>query len=142
VYKIKNKKKMEKNCFIEGNFIKSGKFIDKAISSVVSYEDAMALCKMINLESLKKQQKERLVKKLIKFSNTYDEILSVKDYYVKILQYSLTDKQIVRLIEKLVWASTDNQQLEEVKKYARSKGLLSRYMKAFFGKRIAEVLES
>lgn len=131
------------NYLINDGFVDE-KVIDEVVSSVESYEDVVSLFNKIeDPKSLKKQQKERLVKKLIKFSKTYDELLKVKDYYVKdVLHYSLTDKQCWRLIEKLVWASSNDQELKEVKKYAKSKGFISRYMKILFSKRIAEVLES
>lgn len=131
------------NYLINDGFVDE-KVIDEVVSSVESYEDVVSLFNKIeDPKSLKKQQKERLVKKLIKFSKTYDELLKVKDYYAKdVLHYSLTDKQCWRLIEKLVWASSNDQELKEIKKYARSKGFLERYMKILFGKRIAEVLES
>lgn len=132
----------ENNYLIKDDFLNE-EALDEVVSSVKSYEDVVALCGRIkNPKSLKKQQKERIVKKLIKFSKTYDEILKVKDYYAtEVLHYSLTDKQVWRLIEKLVWASTNDNQLNEIKKYARSKGFFSRYMKILFSKRIAEVLE-
>lgn len=133
----------ENNYLIKDDFVDE-EVLDEVVSSVKSYDDVVALCKKIKKpESLRKQQKERLVKKLIKFSKTYDEILKVKDYYVtEVLHYSLTDKQVWRLIEKLVWASTNDNQLDEIKRYARSKGCVSRYMKVLFNKRIAEVFAS
>ncbi len=130
---------LNRNGFIDGDDL----LIDEVVSSAESYKDVAALCGRIkNPKSLKRQQKERIVKKLIKFSKTYDEILNVKFYAEELLHYSLTDKQVWRLIEKLVCASSDDNQLKEVKKYARSKGFLSRYMKAVISKRIAEVYES
>lgn len=133
----------ENNYLIKDDFVNE-EVLDEVVSSVKSYEDVVALCGRIkNPKSLKKQQKERIVKKLIKFSKTYDEILKVKDYYAtEVLHYSLTDKQVWRLIEKLVWASTNDDQLREVKKYAKSKGFLARYMKIHVNKCIAEVFMS
>ena len=131
------------NYLINDGFVDE-KVIDEVVSSVESYEDVVSLFNKIeDPKSLKKQQKERLVKKLIKFSKTYDEILKVKDYYApEVLHYSLTDKQVWRLIEKLVWASTNDDQLREVKKYAKSKGFLARSMKIHVNKCIAEVFMS
>lgn len=139
----KKTKMKENNYLIKDDFVNE-EVLDEVVSSVKSYDDVVALCKKIKKpESLRKQQKERLVKKLIKFSKTYDEILKVKDYYAtEVLHYSLTDKQVWRLIEKLVWASTNDNQLDEIKRYARSKGCVSRYMKVLFNKRIAEVFAS
>ena len=116
---------------------------DVMIRSVNSYEDIIVLFdKINNPELLKRRQKQRLFMKLIKFSQSYSEILKVRDFYVEILQYPLTDKQVWRIIEKLVWASTNNQQLREVKDYAKSKGFISRYMKVLFSKHVADYMRS
>ena len=116
---------------------------DYMISSIKSYEDVIVLLdKIDNPELLKRQQKLRIVMKLIKYSRSYDEIMNVKDYYVKILRYPLTEKQVWRIIKKLVWASANDQQLNEVRCYARSKGYLGLYMKVLFNKRVAEILET
>ena len=116
---------------------------DYMISSIKSYEDVIVLLdKIDNPELLKRQQKLRIVMKLIKYSRSYDEIMNVKDYYVKILRYPLTEKQVWRIIKKLVWASANDQQLNEVRCYARSKGYLGLYMKVLFNKRMAEFLQT
>ena len=116
---------------------------DYMISSIKSYEDVIVLLdKIDNPELLKRQQKLRIVMKLIKYSRSYDEIMNVKDYYVKILRYPLTEKQVWRIIKKLVWASANDQQLNEVKCYARSKGYLGLYMKVLFNKCMAEILKT
>jgi hypothetical protein len=116
---------------------------DYMISSIKSYEDVIVLLdKIDNPELLKRQQKLRIVMKLIKYSRSYDEIMNVKDYYVKILRYPLTEKQVWRIIKKLVWASANDQQLNEVRCYARSKGYLGLYMKVLFSKLVAEILET
>lgn len=116
---------------------------DYMISSIKSYEDVIVLLdKIDNPELLKRQQKLRIVMKLIKYSRSYDEIMNVKDYYVKILRYPLTEKQVWRIIKKLVWASANDQQLNEVRCYARSKGYLGLYMKVLFNKCVAEILET
>ena len=65
----------QNNYLIKDDFVNE-EVLDEVVSSVKSYEDVVALCGRIkNPKSLKKQQKERIVKKLIKFSKTYDEIL-------------------------------------------------------------------
>ena len=116
---------------------------DYMISSIKSYEDVIVLLdKIDNPELLKRQQKLRIVMKLIKYSRSYDEIMNVKDYYVKILRYPLTEKQVWRIIKKLVWASANDQQLNEVRCYARSKGYLGLYMKVLLNKCLAEILET
>lgn len=130
------------NCLANEAFMDE-EIVDKVLDSVRSYKDVAALFGRIkNPETLKKKQKERLIKRLIKFSKTYDEILMIKDFYAEVLAYSLTDKQVVYLIEKLVWASVNDSQLKEVKKFAQSKGLANRYMKFLFNKRISEAVSS
>lgn len=130
------------NCLASEAFV-DGEIVDKVLCSVRSYKDVAALCGRIkNPESLKKRQRTRLIRRLIEFSKTYDEILMIKDFYAEVLAYSLTDRQVCHLIEKLVWASSNDQELKEVKKYATSKGFLSRYMRILFNRRIADVLSS
>ena len=113
------------------------------IRSVKSYEDVMVLLDKIDKPKLlKRQQKLRIVMKLIKYSQSYDEIMNVKNYSVIILQYPLTEKQVWRIIKKLVWASANDQQLREVKDYAKSNGYLDRYHKVLFSKCISDFLET
>lgn len=132
---IKNKKmkrNLKKNGFIRENFI------DEAISSATTFEEVVDVLNAIeNPEMLQKKRKEILLRKLIKFSTTYEDVDLVKNY-AEGLHYSLTDKQSCLLIEKLVKASTTKYQLKKVKDYARSKGKLSRYMKELFKKNMAE----
>jgi len=127
----------------KSTFLINDDVFNDMIRSVKSYEDVIVLLdKIDNPELLKRQQKLRIVMKLIKYSQSYHEIINVKNYYVKILQYPLTEKQVGRIIKKLVWASANDQQLREAKYYARSKGYLGLYMKYLFSKRMAEIMEA
>ena len=130
---------MKSNCFIKEDSTEK-KSIDEAIKSIKSLDEANSLCNSISQKSLKKDQKEKLAQKLIKYAKTYDELLRVKDYVENYLKYSLNKKQILILIKKLVWASTDNQQLLDTQKYARSKHMLSHYLKFLYSKHIAKAM--
>lgn len=130
---------MKSNCFIKEDST-GKKSVDEAIKSVKSLDEAYCLCNSIKPESLQKYQKERLAKKLIKYAKTYDELLRVKDYVENNLKYQLPNKQVLILIEKLVWAAHDNQQLLDTQKYAKSKRLLSRYMKFLYSKHMADAM--
>ncbi len=123
---------------MKDGFIREG-FIGEAINSATTFEELEDVLNAIeNPVKLQKKQKELLLKKLFKFSKTYDEISLVKAY-AKILHYSLTDKQTCRLIDGLVKTSTTKNQLKEVKDYARSMGKLNRYMKLLFKKNTADL---
>ena len=132
--------------FVEGKDFfttapKGNKSFDEAIKGIKSSDALEALCNAIKKpEALQKYQKERLAKKLIKYANTYDELSRVKDYVETNMNYSLTQKQLLILIEKLVWTSSNTTQLLTVQGYAKSKHLLSRYMKFFFNREIAAAM--
>lgn len=120
---------MKENCFI------NEKSIDEAIKSVKSIEEIRFLCDSFrDPSSLKRYQKERLMKKLIKFSQSYNELCEIKNHYVKILGYDMTHKQICELIEKLVCVAHNKHELEEIKKFAKKNHLMNRYMKAHISK--------
>lgn len=89
-------------------------------------------------KKVSKRKKRWIIERLITHSNSCEEVQDIENC-AKIMSYPLTQRQIERIIEKLVYLSDDSQ-LEKVMAYANSKSLLSRFAKARFSNSITQVL--
>ena len=127
---------MKQSCLLKGSF-KEGYSVEEAIMCVKSFDDVRRYC--LDERELTKTQKRQVIGKLLKFSETYDEIWDVNECAV-LMHYTLTHRQTKSLIKKLVWAAKTRDELKAVGKYARSKGLFEVYFGAKGEKRLSELL--
>lgn len=135
--KNKSKGNMKTNGCLLKECFKEGFSVEEAIMCVESFDDVQRYS--LDKCELTKTQKKRVIERLLKFSETYDEIWNV-DKCAIVMGYALTYKQIKRMIEKLVWASESRIDLEMVGRYARSKGLFGLYCNVKGEKKVAKLL--